>query len=87
VSLEFQQNTAASVWTLDPSAYLPFGGWARFVTGLIAEGAIKDGSGNKRYDMPYVSTLQGSAKSQVTLSWPVATQGKVMVTTRVDNPN
>lgn len=87
VSLEFAQNTAAATWTLDPSAYLPFGGWARYVTALIAEGAIVDGAGVKRFDMPYVLTLQGAARQQVTLGWPVATQGKVMVTTRVDNPN
>ncbi|MBI1219301.1 MAG: right-handed parallel beta-helix repeat-containing protein [Rhodobacteraceae bacterium] len=87
VSLEFAQNTAAVTWTLDPSAYLPFGGWARYVTALIAEGAIKDASGAKRFDMPYVLTLQGSGSQQVTLTWPVATQGKMMVTTRVDNPN
>jgi hypothetical protein len=87
VSLEFAQNTAAATWTLDPSAYLPFGGWARYVTALIAEGAVTDAGGAKRYDMPYVLTLQGAAKQQVTLTWPVATQGKMMVTTRVDNPN
>lgn len=87
VSLEFAQNTAATVWTLDPSAYLPFGGWARYVTALIAEGAVTDAGGAKRYDMPYVLTLQGAAKQQVTLTWPVATLGKMMVTTRVDNPN
>ena len=87
VSLEFAQNTAAATWTLDPSAYLPFGGWARYVTALIAEGAIVDGAGAKRYDMPYVLTLQGTTHQQVTLTWPVPTQGKMMVTTRVDNPN
>ena len=87
MSLEFAQNTAAATWTLDPSAYLPFGGWARYVTALIAEGAIVDGAGAKRYDMPYVLTLQGTTHQQVTLTWPVPTQGKMMVTTRVDNPN
>lgn len=87
VALEFQQNTPAGTWTLDPSAYLPFGGWARYVTGLIAEGAITDGAGAKRYDMPYTLALQGTGKNQVALVWPVATQGKVMVTARVDNPN
>ncbi len=87
VSLEFAQNTAATVWTLDPSLFLPFGGWARFVTGLIAEGAVKDGAGTKRYDMPYTLTQQGAASQQVTLNWPVAVQGKMMATIRVDNPN
>lgn len=85
-SLEFAQNTAATVWTLDPSAYLPFGGWARYVTGLIAEGPVKDVPGNKRYEMPYVLTQQGTGSQQVTLNWPLAVLGKVMVTIRMDNP-
>ncbi len=87
VSLEFQQNTAAKTWTLDPSAYLPFGGWARFVTGIAAAGAITDAGGVARYDMPAATAQQGSGRGQVTLGWPVPVAGKVMVTTRVDNPN
>lgn len=87
VSLEFQQNTAAKTWTLDPSAYLPFGGWARFVTGIVAEGAITDAGGAARYDMPFAAGSQGSSRGQVTLGWAVPVTGKVMVTTRVDNPN
>lgn len=87
VTLEFQQNTAASVWTLDPSAYLPFGAWARTVTGMVAEGAITDVSGAKRYDMPYALTQQGAGRQQVALTWPVAVAGKMLVTARIDNPN
>ena len=32
VTLEFIQNSDAVNWTLDSSAYLPFGGWSRNVT-------------------------------------------------------
>ncbi len=86
VVLEFAQNSAAKTWTLDPSAYLPFGGWARYVTSVVAEGAISDAGGAARGDMPYVLTQQGSGHQQVSLTWPVAVQGKVLVTLRADNP-
>ncbi|MDE3081121.1 MAG: right-handed parallel beta-helix repeat-containing protein [Paracoccaceae bacterium] len=87
VTLEFQQSSAAGTWVLDPSAYLPFGAWARYVTGVIAEGPITDGTGAAQAGMPYIRALQGAGNQQVSLGWPTAVKGKVLVTTRVDNPN
>ncbi|SDX43391.1 glycosyl hydrolase family 28-related protein [Roseicitreum antarcticum] len=86
VTLRHQQNTAASVWTVDPSARLPFGGWARTVAGVVMEGAFTGPGGETRSAMPYVSVQQGSANAQVLLHWPEATRGRAVVTVRVDNP-
>lgn len=86
VTLRHQQNTAATVWTVDPSASLPFGGWARTVAGLVMEGAFVGPTGEARGAMPYVQVQQGGDNASVTLHWPEATRGRAVVTVRVDNP-
>lgn len=86
VSLEFEQNTAASTWTLDPSAYLPFGGNAREVISVVAEGEITNGAGDAVAHMPAAVPNAGAAYKYVQLKWPENVKGKVRVTTRVDNP-
>lgn len=86
VTLEFDQNTDASTWTLDPSAYLPFGGNARTVTSLIAEGEIQNASNARVTAMPYVNVNAGVDYKYVQLVWPEPCRGTVQVTTRVDKP-
>lgn len=86
----FVQTTVASaqpVWTVDGAAYLPFGGWARNVEGLVAVGAITDAAGTKVYTMPYVVVEQGTNRDQITLNWPESVKGKVNVVLRMDTPN
>lgn len=85
VVMNHQQNSASTVWTVDASASLPFGGWARVVPSFVAQGPVV-GGGTTRYDMPYVEIEQGVAKSQVNLRWPVAVTGRVQVTVRADAP-
>ncbi|OOY31655.1 glycosyl hydrolase family 28-related protein [Thioclava sp. F36-6] len=86
VMVEVNQSTAQSVWTVDASEYLPFGGWARNVQSLIAEGMVRDGSGARIDAMPYVAVEQGAAKNQITVNWPEAAKGRLQVTLRMDNP-
>ncbi|MEO1948783.1 glycosyl hydrolase family 28-related protein [Thioclava sp.] len=86
VMVEVNQSTAQSVWTMDASEYLPFGGWARNVQSLIAEGMVRDGSGARIDAMPYVAVEQGAAKNQITVNWPEAAKGRLQVTLRMDNP-
>ena len=86
VTLEFDQNTDATTWTLDPSAYLPFGGNARTVTAVVAEGAIKNPSNAVVSAMPYVKVNAGTLNQYVQLIWPEACRGTVQVTVRVDKP-
>ena len=79
------QNSAASTWTVNGGNNLAFGGWARAVTAVVAEGAIQAG-GTTRYDMPFTQTEQGASRQNVALRWPAAVSGKVWVTMRADNP-
>lgn len=87
VRLQHVQASAASVWTVDAAAYLPFGGWARNVDSIVAEGMITGPTGQRRSDMPFVQTEQGVAKSQVTLNWENPSKGRVHLAIRMDNPN
>jgi len=86
VVVNHQQNSASTVWTIDGSSFLPFGGWARIVPSLVAQGPI-NGGGATRYDMPYVEVEQGASKTLVNLRWPVASTGRVQVTVRADAPS
>ena len=86
VTLEFVQNTEATTWTLDPSGYLPFGGWSRNVTSVVAEGALTNAAGAAVHGAPHVTTNYGTASNLVQLKWPEACKGRVVMTTRMDNP-
>jgi len=87
VSFEHSQASGSTVWTVDASAYLPFGGWARHVEAIVAQGMITGNAGERRSDMPYLNVEQGASKQQVTLNWASTSKGKVQVRLRMDNPN
>lgn len=87
VYLQHDQATEATVWTVDPGVFMPFGAWARNVESLVAEGAITTASGARVTEMPYVAVEQGTQKQQVTLNWSVACKGRVQIRVRMDNPN
>jgi hypothetical protein len=86
VTLEFTQSTAASNWTLDPSAYLPFDGWARTVESVVFTEQLTDNSNNNVSTMPYVTNNYGTNANQVRLSFPQATKGSVQISVRMDRP-
>lgn len=86
VTLEFNQASPAANWVLDVSAYLPFGGWAREVTSVVAENPITNAGGATVFAMPFVTTLDGADNDLVRVTWPEAVQGRVHVTARVDRP-
>ncbi|MEZ5867159.1 MAG: glycosyl hydrolase family 28-related protein [Defluviimonas denitrificans] len=87
VRVQHVQASTATVWTIDASAYLPFGGWARNVDAVVAEGMITGPVGERRSDMPFVEVQQGAAKNQVTLNWASPSKGTVNLAIRMDNPN
>ena len=87
VRVQHVQASTATVWTIDASAYLPFGGWARNVDAVVAEGMITGPIGERRSDMPFVIVEQGAAKNQVTLNWAGPSKGTVNLAIRMDNPN
>jgi hypothetical protein len=86
VTINHAQNTASDTWIVNPSGYLPFGGWARTVTGVIAEGAITTSANAARWDMPYVQVEQGGNNDRVHLRWPANLKGRAHVTVRCDAP-
>ncbi len=86
VTLEFIQGSDDVNWTFNPSGYLPFGGWSRNVTSVVTENAITNGAGTDVFANPYVTTNYGGANNLVQLTWPEACKGRVIVTTRMDNP-
>lgn len=86
VTLEFTQSSTANNWTLDPSAYLPFDGWARTVESVVFTEQLTDSSGNNVSTMPYVTNNYGTDSNQVRLSFPEATEGSVQISVRMDKP-
>ena len=86
VLVEHNQNTAADTWAVDAGAYLPFQSKARNVTGMVAEGAITNGSNVAQYVTPYVQVEQGAGGALVNLKWPTPVKGRMQVTLRCDNP-
>ncbi len=85
-TLEFSQNTDATTWTLDPSAYLPFGGNARTVTAVVAQGEIRNAANATVSALPYSVVNAGASNKYVQLVWPEPCRGSVQVTVRVDKP-
>ncbi len=87
VFIEHSQVTAATVWTINPGPFLPFGGWARNVESVVTEGMITGSSGERRSDLPFVTVEQGVLKQEIKLNWAATSKGLVQVKVRVDNPN
>lgn len=86
VMVQHTQNTAADTWVIDAAAYLPFGGRARNVMGLVAEGPVSNASNVNQYAMPYVLVEQGANQAFVHVKWQTPVKGRVQATIRCDNP-
>ncbi|WP_107497664.1 glycosyl hydrolase family 28-related protein [Thalassobius sp. I31.1] len=84
--VEFDQATDSKTWTVDFEPHMPFGGRARNVMSVTAEGAIMSG-GSQATDMPYVTPETGPDKDQVKVTWANPSRGRIHVVARVDNPN
>lgn len=86
VTLQFDINSAQTVWNCSFAGYLPFGGRLRNITALVAEDPVTDGSGTTIYHMPYIRTETGTEQDEAQVNWPEAARGTVLLTGRVDNP-
>lgn len=84
--VQVDQVTAAATWAVTPGAFLPFGGWARNVEALVAEGMISGPAGERRSDLPYVDVEQGTARNELRVNWLAASKGRLQVRVRMDNP-
>ena len=87
VFMQHDQGTAQSVWTVDATRYLPFGGQARNVESLVFENMLTNGSGARVTEMPYIVTDQGPNKDKITINWSQAVKGRAQIKIRMDNPN
>jgi hypothetical protein len=83
---EHNQTTEAATWVVEPGPFLPFGGRARVVTGIVPQGAVTNASNVAQYAFPNVLVEQGTARNQAHLRWPSAVKGRAIVTVRCDNP-
>ena len=84
--VQFDQASDAATWTIDFAGYLPFGGKAREVESVVAEGAVLNASSAAVFAMPYVTTEVGGGQDQISLTWPEPVRGRVHVTARTDKP-
>ena len=85
-TLEFEQPTPERFWTLDPSSWLPFGGWTRTVAGVAASNTIRDDADQPLHDLPLTTTREGADSNRLKLRWCRPAKGKVQVTVRCDKP-
>ncbi len=86
IRISHTQNTAADPWTIDASAFLPFGGRVRMVEAVMPEGSITNAANAARYVQPNATVGTGPLGNQATLRWGEAVKGKVTVVLRMDNP-
>jgi hypothetical protein len=84
--MEHTQTTPADTWVVSPGPFMPFGGRARAVSGLVPEGPIQSGTNATQFAQPHVLVEQGTARNQVHVKWPSAVRGRVLITVRTDNP-
>jgi len=80
------QNTAADTWTVDASAYVPFGGRIRMVDSVQPEGSLLTAGNALRYAAPQAFPGTGPQGGQVQLKWGEALKGRAVVTMRMDVP-
>ena len=84
--VQFDQASDAATWTIDFAGYLPFGGKAREVESVVAEGAVLNASNSPVFAMPYATSEVGGGQDQISLTWPEPVRGRVHVTARADRP-
>jgi hypothetical protein len=86
VVIEHVQNSPAETWVVGAGPFMPFGGRARTVTGLVPEGAVTNAANVAQFAQPFALVEQGAGRGDVHLRWPVPVRGRVQVTVRCDTP-
>lgn len=86
VVVQHVQNTNADTWTVDASAFIPFGGRIRMVEAAQPETAVTNAANVQRYISPIALPGQGAGGNQVQLRWGEAVKGRAVVTMRMDLP-
>jgi hypothetical protein len=83
----FTIGSAQSVWSLGFGDLFPFGGHARRVVSITADGQITNAAAGAHWDQPFATSGTGANNDEVQLTWSEPVSGKVTVTARIDNPN
>ncbi|NPD16415.1 right-handed parallel beta-helix repeat-containing protein [Xinfangfangia sp. D13-10-4-6] len=86
VVIQHIQNTNAETWSVNASAFIPFGGRIRMVEAVQAESAITNAANALRYISPTAIPGAGSNGNLVQLRWGEAVKGRAIVTMRMDVP-
>ncbi len=86
VTLSVSEAGATNTWEVELATYLPFGGRARTVAGVVPIGKIKNGSNAGVYTLPYATVNQGPNASKIKLNWSEPVTGTIELTARMDNP-
>ena len=84
--LQFNETSNLQTWVCDFSDWMPFGGRVRNVTGVVADGPLRNTNNVKEYAVPYAEPEKGTGGGEVWLTWSEPLKGKVNVVGRVDNP-
>ncbi len=82
--VEFDQNSAASTWTIPTGGTLPFQGYSRAVDAVIVEGSLRGSGGAVVYPGHYVRTQEGSNNDEIDIVWEQAVRGTVRALIRID---
>jgi hypothetical protein len=84
--MDVTQATPSSTWQFDAAPLLPFGGQARFVDSIVADGALQNSSNGAIFEMPYTTHNLGSNKSETRFTFATAVKGSLRYQVRMDNP-
>ncbi len=87
VSLPFTQATAQTTWNCDFTGWLPFGGRAKVVESIVAQGAITTATFQPVTTMPYLTLETGTGGAVAQVTWSTAARGTVRLRGRMDIPN
>lgn len=84
-TVEVSRNAVDDSWRTSLNQHMPFDGQARYVTALVPDGAIRNGSNSKIYTQPYCEGGVGTDGKSFDINWSEAAKGTVRATVRCDD--
>lgn len=85
VTVGVSRSTVDDQWRTSLNQHMPFNGQARFVTALVSNGPIRNGSNSKIYTQPYGEGGVGADGKSFDISWSEPAKGTVRATVRCDD--
>lgn len=84
VTAEMSEASAIKAWQADFAEFLPFGGMARRVVGIMPHNEIKTAADIGVYTQPYAVPGLGATGTEIKIHWSEAVKGTIYTTVRVD---